>query len=78
MCKHGEEVILEVPIPENLSCTGEFRWAKKGIDLCIAPIVKALNDAGIYTSGCCCGHGKIDGSISLQDGRVLWIKAIND
>jgi hypothetical protein len=74
MCNRGDEVILRVPISEDLSCSGYFHFAYKGIDCCIAPIVQALNDAGIYTSGCCCGHGKGDGSILLHDGRELVIK----
>jgi len=75
MCEFGNEVILLVPMPSNLSYTGEFRWAEKGIDGCIAPIVQALNDAGIYTANSCCGHGKEDGTIILHDGRT--IKIIN-
>ena len=73
MCKWGNEVILRVPIPANLSHTGEFRWENKGVDACIADIVDALNTAGIYTANCCCGHGKHDGEIILHDGRVLVI-----
>ena len=75
MCKHGDEVILRVPIPANLSYTGEFRWDLKGVDACIAPIVAALNDAGIYTSSSCCGHGTLNGVISLHDGRLIEIYA---
>lgn len=74
MCRHGEEVVLYVPIPARLSHDGEFRWDWKGIDLCIAPIVKALNDAGIYTSQSCCGHGKENGTIYLHDGRIIEIR----
>jgi hypothetical protein len=74
MCKHGDEVILSVPIPANLSSTGEFEWKEKAVDSCIALIVKALNDAGVYTSGCCCGHGENDGNIILHDGRTLIVK----
>ena len=66
-------VIMMVPIPAFLSGTGRFRWAKKPVDGCIAQIVKALNDAGIYTSGCCCGHGRMRCSIGLHDGRFLII-----
>lgn len=78
MCKHGDEVILRVPIPAILSYTGEFRWDCKGVDACIAPIVAALNDAGIYTSSSCCGHGKSNGIISLHDGRAIEIHAAAD
>ena len=41
------------------------------IDPCIAPIVKALNDAGIPTAATCCWHGAVMGNIWLKDGRVL-------
>ena len=74
MCNFRNEVILSVPIPANLSHTGKFRWERKGVDKCIAQIVDALNSAGVYTSGSCCGHGKTDGSIVLHDGRILVIK----
>jgi hypothetical protein len=74
MCNWGNDTILFVPIPAELSHTGKFRWDYKGIDSCIAPIVKALNDAGIYTSQSCCGHGKGDGVICLHDGRTLIIQ----
>ena len=73
MCNFGDEVLLSVPIPADLSYTKEFRWAEKGIDKCIAPIVKALNDARIYTANSCCGHGKESGMIILHDGRKLII-----
>ena len=43
------------------------------IDFCIADIVAALNAANITTEASCCGHGKINGRISLSDGRELLI-----
>jgi len=45
------------------------------IDWCIHQIVSALNAAGIQTVACCCGHGKQDGRIDLEDGRILIIKS---
>lgn len=74
MCLWGDTVDVEVPIPENLSHTGEFRWEKKPIDSCLVPLINALNNAGIYTASCCCGHGKSDGSVILHDGRTLVIR----
>ena len=74
-CDFGKpEIILNVPIPANLSHTGKFHWALKPVDRCIAPIVQALNDGKIYTAGCCCGHGETEESIVLHDGRMLIIK----
>jgi len=53
----------------------------QGIDLCISHIVAALNAGNVITEASCCGHGKIDGSIILEDGRELvikkWKKGIN-
>lgn len=43
------------------------------IDRCIAPIVLALNEAGVRTVASCCGHGKRPGSIALADGREIII-----
>lgn len=75
MCKWGTETLLEVTIPAELSHTGQARQKVVGIDSCIAPIVKALNDAGVTTVACCCGHGKAPGSIILADGREILIAA---
>lgn len=73
MCKWGNDIILKVPISARSSHTGEFHWDEKPVDSCLADIVQALNNAGIYTDGCCCGHGKYRGSILLQDNRELII-----
>lgn len=43
------------------------------VDSCIAPLVQALNDAGIATVASCCGHGKGLGNIALKDGRELFV-----
>jgi hypothetical protein len=74
MCKWGTTEIVEVTIPADLSHTGKAFKKKVGIDKCIAPIVKALEQGGIKMRGSCCGHGKTNGHIHLQDGRLLIIK----
>ncbi len=51
-----------------------IRGRRQDIDLCIADIVAALNAANIITECSCCGHGQIDGSIILEDGREITIK----
>lgn len=43
------------------------------IDASIAPLVRALNDAGLRTVACCSGHGQRPGSVVLSDGRELVI-----
>jgi hypothetical protein len=51
-----------------------IKGRRRDIDLCIADIVAALNAANIITVASCCGHGKMDGIISLEDGRELIVK----
>jgi len=73
MCKWGTDEEVQVTVPAHLSYTGEDRVDTIKIDKCIAPIVRALNEAGIRTDQSCCGHGKGNGSILLHDGRELII-----
>lgn len=74
MCKHGDTVELLVTVPARLSSDGKAYRGLKSIDRCIAPIVEALNNAGIMTANSCCGHGKGPGGIFLHDGRYLEIQ----
>lgn len=73
MCKHGTDIMVRVKVPADLSSTGAEKWREFGIDACIAPIVKALQEGGIDMRGSCCGHGNAAGRIDLADGRVLHI-----
>lgn len=74
MCDHGTMVPLLVPIRGDLSHSGEFEWKTKPVDVCIAPIVEALNKAGIHTLSSCCGHGESVGEIPLMDGRSIVVR----
>lgn len=71
MCKWGTTVPVEVTIAADLSHTGEVFVRPFPIDACIAPIVEALERAGIHMRSSCCGHGKGYGEIVLQDGRTI-------
>ena len=73
MCKWGTSTVLKVKISADLSYTGKERWKTVGIDSCIAPIVKALQEGGIDMTGSCCGHGEQEGFVSLVDGRTLLV-----
>jgi len=53
MCKWGTDVEVKLCRPRKHS---GLTTAK--VDACIAPLVQMLNDYGIQTEGCCCGHGK--------------------
>lgn len=47
-------------------------------DPCIAPLIEALNAAGIATVASCCGHGHRPGFIMLADGRDLIVCRSHD
>jgi hypothetical protein len=73
MCEWGTDTLVRVKIVAALSHTGTEHWREIGIDSCIAPIVKALQDAGIDMLASCCGHGRAEGQIDLSDGRIIRI-----
>jgi len=75
MCKWNDTKRVKVKIPADLSHTRVERWDYKQIDFCIADIIEALQKGNINMRGSCCGHGKGNGEIILQDGRVLIIMA---
>lgn len=41
------------------------------VDYCVSHMVAALNAAGIVTTNSCCGHGKINSTIILEDDTFL-------
>jgi hypothetical protein len=47
-------------------------------DPCLAPVIRALNDAGIATVASCCGHGRRPPTIALASGQWLVIAPDND
>ena len=58
----GEQVVLDLPAfvrPDKEKRT-------VSIDKCIVPVIEGLWDAGVYTLGCCCGHGKENPSVVLS------------
>ena len=71
MCDEHSATRVRVLIPADLSFDGVEHWKNAGIDTCIAPLVRALQEGGVNMRGSCCGHGKRPGEILLQDGRTL-------
>ena len=73
MCEWGDTVDVAVMVPAHLSYSGVRHLKTAHIDACIAPLVKAMNEIGMETVSCCCGHGKHRPCINLADGRALVI-----
>lgn len=71
MCKKGHSISLKVTILAEGSHTGKEREDMKKIDACLAPLVKMLNEYGIKTCACCCGHGKTKKSWVMIDSRNI-------
>lgn len=36
------------------------------VDSCLAELIQMLNDKGVHTLSCCCGHGKSEGDILID------------
>jgi len=65
MCKWGTDAIVTLAHPLPVSGPTEV-----AVDACLAPLVQLLNDYGVHTTGCCCGHGQADGTVLYQqDGQ---------
>jgi hypothetical protein len=71
MCEWGTEKAVHLYKPMQISKRKIIM-----VDSCIADIVQALNNFEIETIGCCCGHNKYDGEITLADGRQIIIKQL--
>ncbi len=74
MCGWGDTIEMRLVVPARLSHDGKIYRRAVAIDRCIAPLVAALNNAGIRTVASCCGHGKGMGNIALDGGRELIIR----
>lgn len=59
MCAWGTNKQVKV-IEPHISLGYEI-W----VDACIADYVQRMNDLGIVTVGCCCGHGKSIGEVLI-------------
>lgn len=61
MCRWGSNSTVTLCRPNPISGRVTVE-----VDTCIAPLVQAINDAGIRTLGACCGHTKNAGGIIVE------------
>ena len=52
MCEYGSDS------PVRLNDRSFAGGKTVRVDSCIAPVIQAIQDAGLRTSSCCCGHGR--------------------
>jgi len=52
----------------------QFRYCPSTIDKCLRKLIRFLQDSGIETVGCCCGHGKYPTTILIKhfSGSGVW------
>jgi len=49
------------------------------VDACLAPLIQMLNDYGIETMACCCGHGRTGHShIRISSQNIILTQFGND
>lgn len=61
MCKYGTR--KEVYVIRRANPFVKDGWHKIFVDACLAEEIQKLNDNGIITEQCCCGHDKSPKSI---------------
>ena len=64
MCKWGTTKKVHV-IRRNNSHVKDG-WHEKHVDSCLANLIQEMNNHGILTLGCCCGHSKTKGSLIID------------
>lgn len=69
MCERGKTKRVTLCRPKLISGRFDDDDTELPVDECIAPLVQLLNDHGVRTFGCCCGHGKKLGFISFEDSE---------
>jgi hypothetical protein len=65
MCTWGTDAFVTLNRPREVS--GRTVIA---VDACIAPAVQRLNDEGLWTLGCCCGHGQYPAHVLIRPESV--------
>lgn len=68
MCKWGTDRLIYVIRHANPDVPDG--WHPVYVDACIAGYVQRMNDQGIITTACCCGHGKGPGSVLVATESV--------
>ena len=71
MCVHGVTKLVTLNKPREASGRIEVP-----VDSCIADEVQQLNDNGVWTLGCCCGHGTEDKTILIHDDSIELAKSL--
>jgi hypothetical protein len=67
---YDNQICVDTPIHIN------YNNSKICIDKCLYDEVEYLWSLGIRTTGCCCGHNKLDGFIGVEFDDIIMMKAL--
>lgn len=72
MCDWGTDTIIHVIRRNNPNVPDG--WHPMAVDACIAAYVQTMNNQGVITVGCCCGHGRGQPIVLVDAESVLLLK----
>jgi len=73
MCRLGKQKEVVLCEPKEISNRQII-----DVDACLAPLVQMLNEYGIKTLACCCGHGKIKTSSVIISSKNVKLYSVGD
>lgn len=71
MCEWGKTKRISVLRRPPLSPFSDDGRYPVEVDFCIADYVQTMNDRGIVTVSCCCGHGKTPPSVLVDMASIF-------
>ena len=74
MCKWGDRT--KVKVIRRANPFVKDGWHEISVDSCMAPFVQKLNNDGVVTLQCCCGHGKYEAEIWIAEGSIKKAKSL--
>jgi hypothetical protein len=76
IASQGNQTLLDIPPHITVPTFRDTKKEKVYVDVCISEEIKSLWDRGITTTGCCCGHNKIEGFIGVIDEDIPRMKEL--
>ncbi len=71
-----KSIILTPPFPSRPVGEAEIPHKTVCVDYCIAKVIQFLWEKGIYTTGSCCGHNKVNPSVIVSGNKLLSIQVL--
>lgn len=75
---YDRQTVLVVPksLDIRMNAPGRAKRSTVAVDTCLLQEVAELWHLGIITTGCCCGHNKLDGYIGVESEFIPKMKEL--